>query len=500
MTSAIPIDLLNAFENCIRAAITKDDTALPPASEYALRQEIDRWRSNTASPPSGATLEYDNALARLTAMARDLYEPFRQALTSGRILRPMVTNGAFLTEPVAVAPQGSRELFLIEDYRLTSFLGRYGIGRTVSTLSLLPGEETAISLKTWATTSTTRTDTSSVVDSEDNEVSNKFASTLATEATDTQTQQDASAWNVAASAEAKFIWGSASVSAGASGQSQSDREQFARTATEQVSENARKARSARVTQVTSSTTTSITTGQEDVTERLLRNVNLRRTLNFMFNELNQEYVTRLHMTGVRLAEATPGEQGTWTEYPLSQLSDLLHDAIKSQYYTEVATNVIGAIATVNDHALTPVHPLELLTVNADGSITAMTVTSATQLGPDLLPLPGTRNSLRWRPGPLAGAGSTTQQKDDQFAVDGVLLSEQKIVMPTGSVIVDAALGKHDALDEYAMRAQEAQLRDSENSARRERLLNDALCALKVPAERVRAYAEATFGADGQTPA
>ena len=35
-------------------------------------------------------------------------------------------------------------LFLSEDYRLTSVLGRYGGGRTLSTISRLPGEETAI--------------------------------------------------------------------------------------------------------------------------------------------------------------------------------------------------------------------------------------------------------------------------------------------------------------------------------------------------------------------
>lgn len=35
---------------------------------------------------------------------------------------------------------------IVEEYRLSNFLGQYGAGRTVKTFSLLPGESTTISV------------------------------------------------------------------------------------------------------------------------------------------------------------------------------------------------------------------------------------------------------------------------------------------------------------------------------------------------------------------
>ena len=40
-------------------------------------------------------------------------------------------------------------LILVETYKLTSFPGDYGAGTTIKTFSLLPKEETEISIRTW---------------------------------------------------------------------------------------------------------------------------------------------------------------------------------------------------------------------------------------------------------------------------------------------------------------------------------------------------------------
>jgi hypothetical protein len=501
VSTPIPIDLLSELERCIRRAMEANPhgTALPELSEAALLEAVEKWRAANAEPPTGATSHIDRARAVLIALCRDVYEPFRQGLVAGRIMQPQLASGALRLTAVANAPeqQSNRALFLVEEYRLTSFLGRYGVGRTLSTFSLLPGEETTIQLKTWTTTSTSRTDTASVVDSEDTTVSDRFAANLASESSDTRSRQESSSWDVKAKASAS--WGVASVDASAehSASTQTSRENFARTASEQVAENAREARSQRKTEVTASTTSVVTTGQEGVSERVVRNVNMRRTLNFVFRELNQEYITRLHLTGARFAEATPGEPGTWVEYPLSQLPDLLSACIKTEHHAEVARRLISSVATVNDADLHAVHPLELLTVHPDGSLTAEIV-SGDAIATDHLPQPGGSRSLRWRPGPLAAHDTDhAQTTTDAFAVDGVLLNEQRIVMPTGAIVVDAALGEHDALDEYAMRAQEAEVGEDEVRIERERLLNAALADFIDPAERVRAYAAAMSTAAGE---
>jgi hypothetical protein len=49
--------------------------------------------------------------------------------------------------------EGRTQILLIEKLRLTSYLGNYGAGRTLQTFSLLPGEKTKITLKTYQRTS-----------------------------------------------------------------------------------------------------------------------------------------------------------------------------------------------------------------------------------------------------------------------------------------------------------------------------------------------------------
>ena len=497
MSASIPIDVLSAAGNCIRQAMAADPTgsALPPVSDTLISQTVDAWRAANPVPAGGASL-LDKAGALLRTIIKDLYEPFRSDLSNGRINAPCVTDAGLRLSAVAAMP-ATPTLFLIEEYRVTSFLGRYGIGRTLNTMTLLPGEETTIRLKTWRNTATTRTDTASVVDSEDVTVSTKFADQLSQEASDTSSRQASTTWNVAASASATWGFGSAEVSGGAASETHTARESFARTASEQVRENAREARSQRKTEVTTSTTTTETVGEEDSVERLVKNVNLRRTLNFLFRELNQEYIVRLHLTGVRFAHATPGRQGTWTEYPLSDLPTLLDRLIVPASRQQVAADLLGTVATIHNHALRPVHPLELLTMRPSGAVAVTElVPGAKGLNPADMPLKSSARWVRFKPGPLAPKTSgSTGGVIPGHPVDGVLLSEQSIVMPTGAIVVEAALGDRDALDAYGLRAQDAQLVASEAANGRELLVNEALGRLEGE-ERICAYAEATFGRDG----
>jgi hypothetical protein len=459
-------------------------------TDAMLSQVIEAWRINHPVPDGCVSL-VDQLASLLKTMVRDLYDPYRAALPTGRIMRP-VKSGATVTLETAAAVQGQLAVFLIEEYQLTSFLGKDGVGRTLTTLSLLPGEETTIRFKTWRNTSTTRTDTASVVDSEEQEVSEEFATKLEHESSETTTRAEASSWSASASAKAEW-WGVASVEASAetSGDIQTGRENFARTAAEEVAKNARVARSNRKTELATSTTTTTVTGAEDSVDRIVKNVNLRRTLNFLFRELNQEYVTRLHLTGIKFAHCTPGKDGTWTEYALADLPELLHRLIVESQRPKVAAMALSPTVTVYDQDMRPVHPLQLLTVDGDGSPTVTELKPAGgMLNLNDMPVKGSGRFVRWKPGPLAPAGA--EPPDSDHAVDGVLLSEQSIVMPTGTIVVDAALGAYDALDEYAMRAQEAQLVASEVANQREALLNEALGKLD-PEQRVQAYAQATFG-------
>jgi hypothetical protein len=69
-------------------------------------------------------------------------------------------------------------LLLVETYRLSSFLGSYGVGCTIQTFSLLPGEKTKINIKTFRKTSADEKSASSILDSFSKESADDFESLL----------------------------------------------------------------------------------------------------------------------------------------------------------------------------------------------------------------------------------------------------------------------------------------------------------------------------------
>ena len=77
-----------------------------------------------------------------------------------------------------VAPALPR-IAVLETWELRSYLGDYGLGRTLQTFSLLPGERTTITLSTWRTEAATREDASSIFDSSDTAAQTRFSSSLA---------------------------------------------------------------------------------------------------------------------------------------------------------------------------------------------------------------------------------------------------------------------------------------------------------------------------------
>ena len=54
------------------------------------------------------------------------------------------------------------------------------------------------------------------------------------------------------------------------------------------------------------------TGEETVIERELANINVGRTLNFAFRQMNQEFYSFLHLVDVRY-RLFPSPDGQWEE-------------------------------------------------------------------------------------------------------------------------------------------------------------------------------------------
>lgn len=378
---------------------------------------------------------------------------------------------SLVPRPLYQAPKP--RFFLVERYGISSFLGDYGMGRTVKTFTLLPGESTTISLKTWQSTKESIAQSSSIIDSHEQSARERFADKVQHETTDKATASKTEAWHVEAEAKASWGFGSAKVSGGGSGEYHSGREQFARQASEAVTEHAAEASSKRELTVSSASEKSWESGSELLIERTITNVNKRRVLNFVFRELNQSYVTKLHLKDIRVG-FTNGLLNSWREVPLSGLRTLLRETLSEDRIDAAAQQILRVAGTVFDADDTAVSVLERVIIDPKGD--RVTVEPAKRNAKGDYPPPTDDMYYRFKVGPL-------QQDGAKNPVDGVLLNASEITMRTDSVVVEALVGQADALDAYAMEIQQAAATKDTLANERERLILDTLAAIEDPVQR-----------------
>ncbi len=385
-------------------------------------------------------------------------------------------------------------LFIVEVYGISSFLGDYGLGRTVKTFTLFPGEQATISLKTWRSSKENISEGASIIDSYQSEAKTKFGNAVMAETTDKSTQSSKENWHVEAQASASFGFGSASISGGGGGEYQSGREEFAKRVGETTQEHANQASAARETQITSKSERTEETGEESYIERTIRNVNVRRTLNFVFRELNQEYSTLIHLRDIRIAFSN-GNDGVWREVPVSGLRGLLEEVLVPSRINEIATSILKRIAVVFDHTDTPISILQRVELDASEQRFANSYPQDVGIGANIPPPDGGQfRYYRFKRGELGQAGQKNK-------VPGVVLQKRTIVMRTDSVFVEALLGQADALDSYAMQIQVAAADAKTLENDRERLAHAVVNAIGSPVEKAAAFAEMLKPADsaGETP-
>lgn len=153
-----------------------------------------------------------------------------------------------------------------------------------------------------------------------------------------------------AQAQGNWGWGSASVSVsgGVSGSSNSAREELSKNITNAVSQNTARASAKRDVQVDTSLDVKLEEGEEEAVERTLTNVNVSRTLNFVFSQMNQEYVTLLHLVDVRVAFFN-GHAESRDEVPLADLDRLLADCVEPGHIDQTRKLVPEALYGISDY-------------------------------------------------------------------------------------------------------------------------------------------------------
>ncbi|MBB5211222.1 hypothetical protein [Microbulbifer hydrolyticus] len=426
------------------------------------RAVIEDNKSRTTASPQMKTI----------AALNEAIDPniFKESILSGVVMVPTVGWAGNLTyTPHPVESSERPKIFLVERYGISSFLGDYGMGKTVKTFTLLPGETTRISMRTWQSTKESRQESSSIIDSHEQSARERFADKIQNETTDKQTKSKTEEWHVEAEVSASWGFGSASVSGGGSGEYSSGREQFAKQAAESVKEHAAESSSKREMSVTSSSEREEESGSETIIERTISNANMRRVLNFVFRELNQEYITKLHLKDVRVA-FTNGRRDSWREVPISGLLGFLDEFVVNSKIPQTARAILKIAGFIADSEDVMVPTLERVNLVDHG--TRIEITPATLDEDGEFPVPTSTSYYRFKSGPL-------RQEEASNPVDGVLLNDSRITMRTDSVIVEALLGQADALDEYAMSIQRAAANKETLANERERIVQTAIAEAKL---------------------
>lgn len=408
-------------------------------------------------------------------------------------------------------PSVEPRITVVEHYKMCSFLGDYGAGKVVKTFSLLPGETSTISVRSY------KDQTSSFVKSsstQSNEYSSTYyaedensISTLATNALEgysthaaNQLQSHIESLNHVGEGSSStgniyqdsssgggtqggfnligllnFQGGSGhQVAGGNSFTSNGYRESLLSNLNSAVSASVNESSSYRDVTVNSTTGNSanqsqggnsgsgtsisvsqeesmlIKAGEESSTVRQLQNVNYSRVLNFVFRQMLQEYIaiTWLEDVSIVLSTGFPGHRQV-VKLPMLETFLATTFAVPAQR-AEVRRAILLHLCNV---------------ANYQGVVMpfAERVTETFQDCVDGTQEPAT---TYWRKRSALSDSYTSGGLN--ITVPGVILSVQSHILRTDSVVVDALLGQGEALDCYNTRLQESAALSSELATERQK--------------------------------
>jgi len=393
-------------------------------------------------------------------------EEFLAALSRGVVLLPRIrSSGEIDLIPFNVVAQRTPSLFLVETYMLAFTPSDYGPGRPVATFTLLPGESTHIRLVSWRVRAPKWG--SNVIDSCDSASTGRFDEALGLRVTDDTTRT------------LEAYLGDLLTQAGHGGvlhvhgggaadmplRFHAGREDYVRQVQRTLDEHVAMSNAYRTAWVTSAADRRPETAQSEV--RAIGNANMRRTLSFVFRELNQAYKVGIFLTDMRVGFSN-GRLLSWRESSLPRLGPFLGGLLQSGN-DDVAAALLKLAGTTIDGKDVGKRFLEQADISADA--TDWKTQSAVPNGQ----------------GEYAAPTATTHYRPQLTDAE---LKEHRVVLCTDSIIAEPMLGKIDALDEYALNLQKTDIAEREAAVAQTKILNDTLTAINDPEKRSRAYADA----------
>eukprot|EP00537_Pseudo-nitzschia_pungens_P014816 CAMPEP_0172402890 /NCGR_PEP_ID=MMETSP1061-20121228/56581_1 /TAXON_ID=37318 /ORGANISM="Pseudo-nitzschia pungens, Strain cf. pungens" /LENGTH=969 /DNA_ID=CAMNT_0013137055 /DNA_START=76 /DNA_END=2985 /DNA_ORIENTATION=- len=359
--------------------------------------------------------------------------------------------------------------FAIEVYNLSLFYGRYGYGRTINTFTLLPGETTTIEISKTRerTDQSERKDT--VFDKASSETSKELENSVEQEQSTSSETSSSDSQSVSASASGGLGAFSFSVSASASQSSSESRQEAARAVASAVEKQASAYSAERTVEANTFSSTKESLNESQSNKRTLQNLNNNRTLNFVFRQLNQEYVSVLHLVDIRIKFL--GADDRFRDANLSGLRGLVERYVEKGSVDLVTTGIINKVRFVDNYKDELVDvlvqkqappfskPFNTINFLENGDVKKTKPATVTDR----------KDALRIAPTIVFNK----RLEDDLEITDnvgirgisGVIIREDKYVLRTEGIGVDAIIGNGDALDQYGRNLQDEDIKEKQANTR-----------------------------------
>jgi len=340
------------------------------------------------------------------------------------------------------------QLLLVEHYRLTNFVSDYGTGRIIKTFSLMPGEKAELTVSSFTRETLRETQASSILDSYSDETLAEFENSIRKEQSSQVSSSSKTSTQASASASASWGWGKAEASGSYSNATNEARARFAGNVASATAKNTARASAARNIEINTNVERTLEEGREEQSIRTVENINSSRTLNFIFYQMNQRYVSLLHLTEIELGY--DDGHGNLTVVPLYEMRSLLDQVVSSDKVDLAERAINAALDRILDYRgrprpgfITEDHWLKIGSPEkpaAELNIADASEASFVRVNRDYVSSYQELSSGR------------------EFFVEGVVVDAQPLVLRTDGVYVESLLGQSSAWSPHTEKIKAEELR------------------------------------------
>lgn len=384
-------------------------------------------------------------------------------------------------------------------YRMYTYPGKTGLGKVVKTISLLPEETLEIFTSNYLSSEISRIESENIIDSNSATCDNTMQKQLS-EQTLSSLEESSSASNYSNEFEGKVKGSGFTIgvyskgSASASGSFSSSSESFGTVASEQVSNfsdiitsSTDSSNHSRIYEVTAETYELEKSESLHTIKRTLKNINRTHTLNYVFRQLVQEYVSLIYLYDVTIL--VPKNSKQLRPIKINELPAYLKSlGVQTKQNAEITADLLQQLSNIVDydgetHSIIEVVPIELKELKVK----------------DLFGDSQFTNSI----GNLKSSQSILESKKlfykrikkglkttyENVEVPGIIINAKKRTLNTSSAVVDSILGPGHALDCWNRKLREANLNTILLNNRKDEMALEIIEAINDPLQKAEFYSK-----------